>query len=58
MHLDSAFHRFFKKIGEYPVFKKKRNSGSGKSEKREYDRARIILMDAEGKGVNAIASLL
>jgi putative transposase len=28
MHLDSAFHRFFKKIGEYPVFKKKRNSGS------------------------------
>ncbi len=28
---------------------------SGKSEKREYDRARIILMDYEGKGVNAIA---
>ena len=28
MHLDSAFHRFFKKIGEYPVFKKKRHSGS------------------------------
>ncbi len=28
---------------------------SGKSEKREYDRARIILMDAEGKGVNTIA---
>ncbi|MHB1471984.1 MAG: IS630 family transposase, partial [Thermoplasmataceae archaeon] len=28
---------------------------SGKSEKREHDRARIILMDAEGKGVNTIA---
>ena len=28
---------------------------SGKSEKREYDRARIILMDAGGKGVNTIA---
>ena len=28
---------------------------SGKSEKREYDRSRIILMDHEGKGVNAIA---
>ncbi len=28
---------------------------SGKSEKREYDRAMIILMDAEGKGVNTIA---
>ena len=28
---------------------------SGKSEKREHDRARILLMDAEGKGVNAIA---
>ena len=28
MHLDSAFHRFFKKIGDYPVFKKKRHSGS------------------------------
>ena len=28
---------------------------SGKSEKREYDRARIILMDAEGKRVNTIA---
>jgi hypothetical protein len=28
---------------------------SGKSEKREYDRAKIILMDAEGKGVNTIA---
>lgn len=28
---------------------------SGKSEKREYDRAKIILMDYEGKGVNAIA---
>ena len=28
MHLDSAFHRFFRKIGKYPVFKKKKNSGS------------------------------
>ena len=28
---------------------------SGKSGEREYDRARIILMDYEGKGVNAIA---
>ena len=28
---------------------------SGKSEKREHDRAWIILMDAEGKGVNTIA---
>jgi putative transposase len=28
MHLDSAFHQFFKKLGKYPVFKKKRNSGS------------------------------
>ena len=29
MHLDSAFHGFFKKITRYPRFKKKRNSGSG-----------------------------
>ncbi|MHB1439446.1 MAG: RNA-guided endonuclease TnpB family protein [Cuniculiplasma sp.] len=28
MHLDSAFHGFFKKITRYPRFKKKRNSGS------------------------------
>ena len=28
MHLDSAFHGFFKKIGKYPVFKKKANGGS------------------------------
>ena len=28
---------------------------SGKSEKREYDRARIILMDSEGKGASKIA---
>ena len=28
---------------------------SGKSEKREYDRARIILMDSEGKGASTIA---
>jgi putative transposase len=28
IHLDSAFHRFFKKISKYPVFKKKKYSGS------------------------------
>ena len=28
MHLDSAFHRFFKKLGKYPNFKKKGNGGS------------------------------
>ena len=28
MHLDSAFHGFFKKITRYPRFKKKRNGGS------------------------------
>jgi putative transposase len=28
IHLDSAFHRFFKKIGKYPAFKKKKNGGS------------------------------
>ena len=28
IHLDSAFHRFFRKIGKYPVFRKKKNSGS------------------------------
>jgi len=28
MHLDSAFHGFFKKIGKYPAFKKKKNGGS------------------------------
>ncbi len=28
MHLDSAFNRFFKKLGNYPVFKKKANKGS------------------------------
>ncbi|MHB8549139.1 MAG: hypothetical protein ACYDAZ_08245 [Thermoplasmataceae archaeon] len=28
LHLDSAFHRFFKKIGKYPVFKKKMKGGS------------------------------
>ena len=28
MHLDSAFHGFFKKIARYPRFRKKRNGGS------------------------------
>ena len=28
MHLDSAFHGFFKKISQYPAFKKKKTGGS------------------------------
>jgi len=28
MHIDSAYHRFFRKLSKYPVFKRKRNSGS------------------------------
>lgn len=28
IHIDSAFHRFFKKIVKYPAFKKKGHSGS------------------------------
>ena len=28
MHLDGAFHRFFRKLARYPNFRKKRNSGS------------------------------
>ena len=28
MHIDSAYHRFFRKLTKYPVFKRKRKSGS------------------------------
>ena len=28
IHLDSAFHGFFKKISKYPIFKKKKTGGS------------------------------
>jgi hypothetical protein len=51
----------FKRSKPHIVLKSEQNAylekivRSGKSEKREYDRAKIILMDAEGKGVNTIA---